>query len=258
MYTRLINERNRYQTQLNDLQQQIKQFPEGELLCVRNGKYIKWFKSNGKNPVYIPKKKRAFAEALAAKKYCSQQIEELSQKIKLLDNFLTSYQKITVRSEELLKDTSNYQNLLRASIQSMPEQLNEWNNAEYLHNTNYPEHLIHKSMAGHNVRSKSEVIIANSLYLNKIPYRYECGVLFDNVALYPDFTICHPKTMEIFYWEHFGMMSNSSYCENTFNKLKIYGNHGIIPSINLITTFETQEHPIDSEKIQKLIDEYFL
>ena len=113
-------------------------------------------------------------------------------------------------------------------------------------------------MSGQKVRSKSEVIIANTLYINKIPYRYECGIHLEDILLFPDFTILHPKTMELFYWEHFGMMNNNAYSENAFNKLKIYGNHGIIPSINLITTYETQYYPIDSEKINQLINEYFL
>lgn len=113
-------------------------------------------------------------------------------------------------------------------------------------------------MAGHNVRSKSEVIIANALFMNKIPYRYECGLRFEELVFYPDFTICHPQTLEIKYWEHFGMMNNPAYCENAFNKLKVYGNHGIIPSINLITTYETQKNPINSEQIQQIIFDYFL
>ena len=43
-------------------------------------------------------------------------------------------------------------------------------------------------------------------------------------------------------------MENETYRENAYNKLKLYGQNGIIPSINLITTFETKSHPIDSGK----------
>lgn len=64
--------------------------------------------------------------------------------------------------------------------------------------------------------------------------------------------------MEIIYWEHYGMIDDPTYCESAFNKMKVYVNNGIIPSINLINTFESQIHPIDSGKIQSIIQEYFL
>ena len=56
------------------------------------------------------------------------------------------------------------------------------------------------------MRSKSEAMIAMSLYVQKIPYRYECELKLGSITLFPDFTIRHPETGEIFYWEHFGMM----------------------------------------------------
>ena len=76
----------------------------------------------------------------------------------------------------------------------------------YEKNPKYPEHLIHKTVSGIYVRSKSESMIALQLYTEKIPFRYECALQLGETTLYPDFTILHPKTGEIFYWEHFGMM----------------------------------------------------
>lgn len=228
------------------------------MLCVKNGNYVKCFKSNGKHPLYIPKSKRSLAETLAVKKYYTLQIEELLQEITLLDQCLERYRRVQPKYTELLAPSSCYCELLKPYFQAMSEHLSQWPTADYNHNPNYPEHLIHKTLSGHKVRSKSEVMIANALFLNKIPYRYECELSFDSLTFYPDFTILHPKTMELFYWEHFGMMDNPSYCEKAFNKLKIYGSNGIIPSLNLITSYETQDHPIDSENIQNIIDEYFL
>ena len=133
-----------------------------------------------------------------------------------------------------------------------------WMNGQYKCNPSHPENLIHNTMQGHLVRSKSEVIIANTLYMNQIPYRYENQLEVKGVILYPDFTILHPKTNNLCYWEHFGMMENETYRENAYNKLKLYGQNGIIPSINLITTFETKSHPIDSGKIQQIVKEKFV
>lgn len=128
----------------------------------------------------------------------------------------------------------------------------------YETNPTHPEQLICKSISGNNVRSKSEAMIDMYLYLNKIPCRYEAALELGDTVIYPDFTICHPQTMEIFYWEHFGLMDNPSYSKNAYSKLQLYTSHGIIPSIQLITTYETKDNPLDIELVEKFITHYFL
>ena len=96
------------------------------------------------------------------------------------------------------------------------------------------------------------------LYAYNIPYRYECALHLGDSLLYPDFTIMHPRTYKLYYWEHFGLMDNSGYAQNTYSKLQLYTAHGIVPSIQLITTFETKEHPINIDTISKIIEHYFL
>ena len=255
---KILAERGKLMIQSHILESKIKTYPEGELLCVRNGKYVKWFKSNASTPLYISKSNHQIAKALAVKKYYSLQLKEILYEITLLNHYLEEIQKCKMKSCTLLDETSPYKELLTSHFQTFPEELLQWQTASYETNTNHAAHLIHKTLSGHNVRSKSEVIIANALFSNGIPYRYECGLYLGDTQFFPDFTIRHPKTLTTFYWEHFGMMSNHSYCENAFNKLKIYSNNDILPSIQLITTYETQMHPIDSEKVQQLIQEYFL
>ena len=75
---------------------------------------------------------------------------------------------------------------------------------------------------------------------------------------YPDFTIRHPQTGDIFYWEHFGMMDIPEYASNAFSKLHVFANYGIISGVNLITTFETSEYPLDLKLVEELIDHYFM
>lgn len=76
--------------------------------------------------------------------------------------------------------------------------------------------------------------------------------------LYPDFTIRHPKTGRLFYWEHFGLMNQLTYRKSTCSKLQLYISNGIIPNIQLITTYETQEEPLDPETVEKIVEHYFL
>lgn len=41
-------------------------------------------------------------------------------------------------------------------------------------------------------------------------------------------------------------------------KLRLYMSNGIIPNIQLITTYETQEEPLDPESVEKIVEHYFL
>lgn len=58
-------------------------------------------------------------------------------------------------------------------------------------------------------------------------------------------------------WEHFGLMDDESYSQNTSSKLQLYTSCGIIPGIQLITTYETKEYPLSTEVIEKTIHYYF-
>ena len=40
--------------------------------------------------------------------------------------------------------------------------------------------------------------------------------------------------------------------------MKIYCENGIIPSINLITTYETNDHPLNIDYIESIIKMYYL
>ena len=46
------------------------------------------------------------------------------------------------------------------------------------------------------------------------------------------------------------MMDSPAYSQNAC--------HGILPTINLITTYETKEHPLSAQNVQELITHYFL
>jgi len=88
-----------------------------------------------------------------------------------------------------------------------------------------PKHLLNKiyrTSKGDNVRSKSEVIIANLLFSNKVQYEYEKKLYYTNDKwIEPDFTIKMPNGNEVF-WEHLGMIGVESYDKRWKEKLDIY------------------------------------
>lgn len=133
----------------------------------------------------------------------------------------------------------------------------EWTTSPYETAQMHPENLIHKTFSGHVVRSKSEVLIDTALFMNHLPFRYECALNLSYTTIYPDFTIRHPKTGDTYYWEHFGLIDDPKYSKNAFSKIQLYISEGILPGIQLITTYETTEKPLTSNTIDKVIKLYF-
>lgn len=195
---------------------------------------------------------------MAIKKYLSFVLEDLLQEKTAIGFYLRHARNNSGKAEKLLADTPGYQELLSPYFLPKSQELSNWMKSPYKQNMKYSEQLIHKTSSGKKVRSKSEAMIDWFLHTNGIPFRYECALDFGNITIFPDFTIRHPKTGEFYYWEHFGLMDDLAYAQNSCSKLQLYVSHGIIPSINLITTYETKENPLSSEVIEKIILHYFL
>lgn len=248
-------ESQRLEEQIKSLESQIKEFPDGKLICARNENRWKWYCSDGHKSVYIPKKEQKFAEKLATKKYLSLLCEDMRREKNAIDYYLKHHKQS--QAETMLIEESEYQKLLSSTFKSQSQELIDWINSKYETCKKYPEKRIFKSSSGNMVRPKSEVLIDMVLYTNKIPFRYECELSLGELTIYPDFTIKHPKNGKIYYWEHFGRMDDEKYVRNAAVKLKNYIENGIIPGINLIITFETKEYPLDYEKVEKIVKEYF-
>lgn len=118
-----------------------------------------------------------------------------------------------------------------------------------------PEKHIHETLCGLRVRSKSEVIIINSLlnygipvdYERKFPYPYERGVYFR-----PDFTFDLPDG-RVLIWEHLGMLRNLEYSEHIGRKLATYQKYGYLIGRNLILTQDDEMGNCSSLFIDEVI-----
>lgn len=258
IYQKMLDESSRIQAQIKSLKEQLKKFPEGKLICAANGNGCKWYRSDGHKSVYLPKKERELAKQLAHKKYLSLQLEHLLQEKSAIDFYLRHHNVEAYQEEQLFLNSPKYKSLLEPVFIPLDQELQTWSNASYEKNDKYQENLVHKTYSGNFVRSKSEALIDMVLYKSKIPFRYECLLQLGDTFLYPDFTIRHPRTGQVYYWEHFGMMDNANYCQKAYSKLQLYSLHGIYPTIQLITTYETKDNPLSTEMIRKIIEFYFL
>lgn len=248
----------RIDVRLRQIKSSIEKLPPGKLIYSKTGKYIKSYQKNGKEKIYIKKKEQNMAERLALKKYYQFLEKELSNEKQAIMMYLKQSNSKTDMVELFLSQNSEFKSLLDKQFKPRSKELEEWMNASYEKNPYHLENLIHKSISGNCVRSKSEALIDMVLYTNKIPYRYEDALQCGSSIIYPDFTIRHPKTGEFYYWEHFGMMDNGKYIENVVSKLRMYLTNGIIPTMQLIMTFETKEKPFTSEEAAEIVEKYFM
>ena len=119
------------------------------------------------------------------------------------------------------------------------------------------EALKHVTNLGEYVRSKSELVIANSLTYYRLAYRYEVRMFSGPDELSVDFVIQDPATGKTWYWEHCGMMRDPAYAARWSQKREILARHGIIEGDNLIVTYDGPDGGLNSMTIQNLIERYF-
>lgn len=116
---------------------------------------------------------------------------------------------------------------------------------------------VYTTMRGERVRSKSEIIIADRLFANGIPYKYECPLKVGNEIIHPDFTILRMSDRKILYHEHCGMADDSGYAEDMVKRINDYSEEGIIQGDSLFLSFETSKQPLDVRVIDRLINSHF-
>ena len=233
-----------------------RKFPQGELLCSKNGGHYKWYIRNQQGLSYLPKCNRKIAEGMALKKYYTYKKQELERNLSACNAYLRKIGAMEGKTEQLLLHPE-YGQLLEKHFIPKKEELCKWQSDVYEKKDSHKESLTIKGTQGKMLRSKSEAIIDMMLYQNGIPFHYEEKLVLDGNIIYPDFVIRHPVTGKYYYWEHFGMMDEDIYLNNACNKIRLYCQNGIIPSVNLILTYETKEHPLDIEKVELIIHEYF-
>ena len=244
--------------EITELEEILKGFPKGELSCSKNDTRYKWYLREDSKTVYLPKGNRGFAEKLAVKKYYENKLAELQNELVSYEYYLRHMAGVEGKAEAMLYH-QEWSKLLANHFEADTAELKNWVNEEYEHCKKYSENLIFKGTQGKMLRSKSEVIIDMLLYKYHIPFRYEAKLeLCNEIEIYPDFTMRHPQNGKIIYWEHFGLMDDEVYRNNACNKIRLYCENNIIPSVNLIATFETKNYPLDIGHVESIIKEYFL
>lgn len=234
--------------------------PEGRLRFMKDGQKIRYYhRKDPRNPTgtYIKKQDVSLAAALSQKDYDEQivksarkEIYHINQLIRFLsgDTINTVYEKLALPRRQLVTPISPSDEEFLAAWQAVTWQPKPFKDAKNEYYTG----------KGERVRSKSEILIADTLARFGVPYRYEYPTNIGGTVLYPDFTVLNIRKRKEFIWEHLGMLGQSAYASNAAGRIEMLEFNGYYPGENLIVTMETDDAPLNTKLVVHLIKRYLL
>lgn len=246
--------------EIEELEHVIAAAPDGHLKCCKRGPYRYYYRikteDGRRQSEYIPIEHLRIAEAIAMRDYCMLKRNILAQDLDRLEQVMDGcYGTAGIAAGKAMNP--DHFALIKEKLFSAEDELKAWQEAPYDRNEKHPEMLVQPTLSGIMVRSKSESIIADQLFIRGIPFRYETQILIEGREFYPDLLIMHPRDRRTLIWEHFGLMSSETYRANTFRKLALYSEAGYELGKDLIATFEWEDAPLDPSYVSMLIDHYF-
>ena len=265
----------------------VKKNSSGLVRIVRRGKSLLFYKRSSPSDAqgsYMPRSQEKLAHALIQNDYDKKTIPAIEAEIKELKDFLRAY-KEKCSASVYQKLASTRREVVTPLTLDNEQYADTWLKVEYRHKK-IPEDAPQLFTDNNEqVRSKSEVIIANTLKASGVPYRYEFPLLVDRNAvdnmdtahdtasaksgskdsdfydqdichLHPDFYCLNLRTRQEFAWEHFGMMDDPDYAARATEKLELYAENGFFPGKNLIITMETSAKPLSSKLLKSVIQTF--
>ena len=207
---------------------------------------------------YINKKNLQLAKNLAQKDYEQRVICAITDELAAIDTFIRLNSDIPPEDVYLALSPER-KKLVESMIETDDMFAEKWINLPYQGKPVADDVPFLLTDMGERVRSKSEVIIANLLAKEGIPYKYECPLTLKKIGtVYPDFTVLNKHNRKEMYWEHQGMMDNPKYVEKAISKTRNYIYSGIYPGEQLIITSETKNQPLNTWEIKNIIEHYFI
>lgn len=288
--------------------------PSGNLRIIRNHGRLQYYlvpEGEMGNGRYIPRDEQKIAEAIALRDFFNDVQIVLKTQLTSLEKFASTfgYESLDnlasalhpgrralisqALSQVQRPQSSHSQVSLPLTLLPQKEFLAQWKAVKYERLPFFEDAPEFFTSAGIRVRSKSEVIIAETLSRFNIPFRYEQphtlrskarrnvnrgplishksvrNVIDSNVddydvdsrggiTVHPDFTCLNPRTREEFIWEHFGLMGRTDYAHNAVLKIAQYSACGYTLGKNFIATFEDGDAPLSTKLVQNYVENFLL
>ena len=238
----------------------VKRAPDGLLKYARRKNSLEyyWRAPGSGRYSYIPKRNRRLAAALAQKGYDEKVLRLARKEEKVVSKLIKICEADAI--DAAYNNCPEGRKLLIEPVKPSDDEFRkEWNKQESCtlgFDENDPEFYTKR---GERVRSKSEILIADTLYGYGVDYLYECKILLPGYGTAnPDFLVLDIKNRRTIVWEHLGKMGDPAYVERNLRKINAYLKAGYVIGETLILTFESASQPISTSVIEKTVKHYFL
>ena len=257
----LLKEQNRLEKILRKAEKQLKDAPLGTMRLSSSKNQVQYYHcmpGEKKNGRYLSKTEEQLIQRLAQKSYDERVAKLAGKRLAQIRRITKDYEEDEI--EKLFSDEhTERKKLISPIVPTWEQRIEKWGSEDYIGKEFQEGTPVILTEKGERVRSKSEKILADYFYRNKIAYKYECPLHLKGYGIvYPDFTFLSRKTKQEIYWEHDGRMDDPGYAQNAVRKILAYEENEIYPGESLILTFETEKTILNTNIIERLVHRYLL
>ena len=258
-----LEERSRYLEQMAKMaRKELARAPAGTLRITSGGNRPRYYyreKPADRTGRYMREEEMKLAAALAQKDYAGRVLQAAEAELGAIRRYRRAFP--SVAADDVFASLPRArQELVIPYAEPDDVFVNRWMSVVYDGKTGYGEGQAQfRTERGEMVRSKSELIIADTLLRQGVPYRYEYPVYLEGMGtVYPDFTCLNVRLRREILWEHRGLMDDPDYAEKAVRKEHAYLRNGYMPGERLLITSETLRCPLDAGQVRELIATFFL
>ena len=239
------------------IKKKLKKLPEGRIVVKhRNNNTRFYLLDKGNAAKYLNKSDAKLIEDLIQKNYLEEVLCTAEQEAVALRKALEHYPAVV--AEEIYSTlSSERQAIAKPIVLSDEEYANKWLAQPYKRKSSNKDYRF-VTLKGDHVRSKSELVIADRLWANGIPYKYECPLLVGNEIIHPDFSILRMSDRKIVYLEHCGKMDDPNYTEDMVKRVNLYSQEKIFQGDRLFFSFESSTTPLNTDVLDDMIRTNFI
>ena len=248
------------EVRLAELLKEIKELPSGNLVRRDKKNSKEYYRSIKGRETYIKKQDWEVVNGLKRRKLLEMAADRLQNNIEIQRKLYNEYVEIDFgQLEQELPETYRDLELILPKFK-IGQHISEPDGSQFFRqseNQYKREELVNSTYFGLKTRSKSEAMIAETLYRNKFSLYYEKRLLlvdaFGNPrTVYPDFTIPIGRN-HVVYWEHKGLLDSDEYLLRDAEKTRLYHINGIYQPKKLIVTAEKPGGGLDNEYVEYLV-----
>lgn len=234
---------------------------QGKLCVKKHGRSYQYFlreKPQDKDGRYLSKHYKHQVQQLLQREYNDNIIDTIDNELHFIEMYIQNASPINVNNvyKNLYPGRKELVNPVEIDVDAY---VAHWESVTFKGKSfsdDAPEFYTEK---GERVRSKSEKIIADTLYKNNIPYRYEFPTTIKDIGVvYPDFTALNIRKRKEVIIEHLGLMDEHYYVEKALRKIEKYQQTGYYLGDNFLITFESHKQQLNTMVLEDSIKRMLL